>query len=155
MCRNTVFFCDVFSTRGSKCIGVCLIFTTCSSQSKPARNTGICSVLTRQHVKRHDVCEAIVRIFSSPAPQLKKQSLLALFLPPRIPTQQGVKSQNIAKIQLKWTSCLSQSFPQSSNSKNWGRLSGPQNDVNYSFFYGHTMHFTCKKVAPQLKLTCC
>ena len=47
------------------------------------------------------------------------------------------KSQKHAKLHLKSTFCVSQSLPQFSNSKNWGKI---------TLFYEHTMHFTCKNV---------
>ena len=64
--ENTVF-CDVFVTRRLKCIAntsVFFTFTTSSSQSKPSKNTGICSVLTRQNAKKIRCLEAIVCDFS-------------------------------------------------------------------------------------------
>ena len=97
--ENTVFR-NAFSKRGLTCIvntGVFFTFITSSS--------GICSVLTRQRVQ----------IFSVRA--FRKHSFLALCLASLIRTQEGVKPQNIAKLNLKWIFCLSQSLPQSSNSK--------------------------------------
>ena len=58
--------------------------------------------------------------------------IFTIFLPPLIQTQEGVKSQKIAKLHLKSTFFMSQSLPQSSRAKKWGRLSGPQNAVNYN-----------------------
>ena len=55
-----------------------------------------------------------------------------LSLPRLIRTQEGVKSEQVAKLHLKSTFCLSQSLPQRCNTRNFGRLSGPQNAVNYS-----------------------
>ena len=49
-----------------KCPGVFFTFSASSSQSKPAKNTGICSVLTRQHVKqKHGVLKQFFTFFSS------------------------------------------------------------------------------------------
>ena len=42
------------------------VFFTCmtsSSESKPARTTGICSVLRRQHAKKHDVLKPFFIFF--------------------------------------------------------------------------------------------
>ena len=133
--ENTVF-CDVFVTRRLKCIvntSVFFTFITSSCQSKPSKNTGICSVLTRQNAQKTRCLEAIFRDFSARAPQVKNQWFFILFLPPLIQTQEGVKSQKIARRHLNSTFFLSQSLPQSSKSKKWGRLTGPQSAVNYGF----------------------
>ena len=89
------------------------VFTS-SSQSKPTKNSGIYSVLTRQHAKKK-CFGTIFRIFSAPARQVKNQSFFAAFLPPLIRTQEGSKSPKIAKLNLNLTFCLSQSLLQSSN----------------------------------------
>ena len=71
--ENAVF-CDVFVTRRLKCIvntSVFFTFITSSSQSKPSKNTGICSVLTRQNAKKTRCLEAIFRDFS-PVPRKSK-----------------------------------------------------------------------------------
>ena len=65
--ENTVF-CDVFSTRGFKCTAnttVFFMFYTSSSQSKPTKNSGIYTVLTRQHARKNDVLEQFFAFFSS------------------------------------------------------------------------------------------
>ena len=97
--------------------------------------------------------ETIFQNFLARAPPFKKRSFFTQFLPPLIRTQAGVKSGQLAQLHLNSTFCLSQSLPQSCNTKNWGRLSGPQNAVNYGVSW--TYHaFYCKKSAPpQLKLT--
>ena len=97
-----------------------LHFFASSSQSKPAKNTGIYSVLTRQHAKKHDVLNQSFNNFSAHAPPFKKRSFFTLLLPPLIRTQEGVKSGQIAKLHLNSTFCLSQSLPQSCSTKNWG-----------------------------------
>ena len=66
----------------------------------------------------------IFRIFSARACQAKNQSFFAAFLPPPIRTPEDVKSPKIAKLHLNLTFCLSQSLPQSCNTKNYRRLSG-------------------------------
>ena len=131
---ENIVFCDVFVTRRLKCIvntSVFFTFITSSSQSKPSKNTRVCSVLTRQNAKKTRCLEAIFRDFSARAPQVKNQWFFTLFLPPLIQTQEGVKSQEIARLHLNSTFFLSQSLPQSSKSKRWGGLTGPQNAVNY------------------------
>ena len=135
--ENTVF-CDVFQ-QGALNVprhGF-LHFFTFSSQSKPAKNTGIYKVLTRQHAKIHDVL-----ILSSCG------SFFTLLLPPLIRTQEGVTSGQIAKLHLNSTFCLSQSLLQSCNTKNWGRLSGPQNVVNYVVLWTYHAFYLQKKVPP-------
>ena len=120
-------FCDVFSTRGFKCTAntrVFFMFYTSSSQSKPTKNSGIYIVLTRQHAKKKRCFGTIFRIFSARACQAKNQSFFAAFLPPPIRTPEDVKSPKIAKLHLNLTFCLSQSLPQSCNTKNYRRLSG-------------------------------
>ena len=104
---------------------------TSSSQSKPAKNSGIYSVLTRQHAKKTRCFETIFYNFSAHAPPFKKRSFFTLLLAPLIRTQGGAKSGQIAKLHLNSSFCLSQSLPQSCNTKNWGRLFGPKNAVNY------------------------
>ena len=104
-----IVYCDVFSTRGFKCAAntmVFFMFFTSSSQNKPTQNSGIYSVLTRQHVKT-TMFETIFHIFSARARQSKNQSFFAAFLPPFIRTQ--------TKLRLNLTFCLSQSLLQSSN----------------------------------------
>ena len=130
--ENTVF-CDVFQ-QGALNVPQMLRFSsffTFSSQSKPAKNTGIYKVLTRQHAKKTRCLETIFHNFSAHVPPFKKRSFFTLLLPPLIRTQEGVTPGQIAKMHLNSTFCLSQSLPQSCNTKNWGRLSGPQNAVNY------------------------
>ena len=91
--------------------------------------------------------ETIFQNFLARAPPFKKRSFFTQFLPPLIRTQAGVKSGQLAQLHLNSTFCLSQSLPQSCNTKNWGRLSGPQNAVNYGVSW--TYHaFYCKKSAP-------
>ena len=94
--------------------GVLHVFIS-SSQSKPAKNSGIYSVLTRQHAKKKGCFGTIFRIFSARACQVKNQSFFAAFLPPLIRTQEGVKSPKLAKLHLNLTFYLSQSLLQSSN----------------------------------------
>ena len=145
-------------TRRLKCIvntSVFFVFMTSSSQSKPSKNIGICSVLTRQNAKKTRCLEAIFRDFSARASQVKNQWFFTLFLPPLIRTQEGVKSQKIAKLHLKSTFFLSQSLPQSSGAKKWGRLSGPQNAVNYSVLWTYHAFYLHMKGPPLAKATCC
>ena len=156
--ENAVF-CDVFVTRRLKCIvntSVFFTFITSSSQSKPSKNTGICSVLTRQNAKKTRCLEAIFRDFSARAPQVKNQWSFTLFLPQLIQTQEGVRSQKIARLHLNSTFFMSQSLPQSSKSKKCPRLSGPQNAVNYGVLWPYHAFYLHKKCPPPLaKATCC
>ena len=125
-------FCDVVPPRGFKCTANTTVFLKISSsQSKPAKNTNIYSVLTRQHAKKNNVFKPFFTIFQLVLLHSKKHSFFTLFLPPLIRTQEGSKSGQIAKLHLNPTFCLSQSLPQSCNTKSWGMLSGPQNAVNY------------------------
>ena len=118
------------------------------SQSKPTKNTGIYSVLTRQHAKKHDVFEQFFHTFSAHAPPFKKTLIFYSFLPPLIRTQEGVKSGQIAKLHLNSTFCLPQSLPQSCNTKNYRRRSGASKCCKLRCFMQRTMHFTCKKRDP-------
>ena len=124
-----------------------LHFFTSSSQSKPTKNTGIYSVLTRQHAKKNNVFKQFSTNF-----QLvhlhKKRSFFTPFLPPFIRTQEGAKSGQIAKLNLTSTFCLSQSLPQSCSPKNWGRLSGPQNAVNYGVLWTYHAFYMQNKWPP-------
>ena len=101
--------------------------------------------------KKHDVLK---QFFTAHAPPFAKRLFFTLLLPPLIiRTQEGVKSGQIAKLHLHSTFCLSQSLPQSCNTKNWGRLSGPQNAVNCDVLWTYHAFYLQKKVPPQLKLT--
>ena len=100
------------------------VFTS-SSQSKPTKNSGIYSVLTRHHAKKTMFWSNFSHFFSS-CSSSKNQSFFAAFLPPLIRTQEGLKSPKIAKLHLNLTFSLSQSLLQSSNLQNWGSLSAPQ-----------------------------
>ena len=126
----------IYSTRSSKCIVNTGVFFTCmtsSSQSKPAKNTGTCNVLTRQNAKKHRGFETIFHICSARAPQFKNQSFFYLFF---CPLSSGLKKvlnrKKMPNCTDKSTFCLSQSLPQSSSSKSWGMLSGPKNAVNHN-----------------------
>ena len=130
------------------------VFTS-SSQSKPTKNSGIYSVLTRQHAKKKRCFGTIFRIFSARARQVKNQSFFAAFLPPLIWTQEGVKSPKIAKLHLNSTFCLSQSLLQSCNTKNYRRLSGASKCCKLRCFMNVPCILPAKKGTPppQLKLT--
>ena len=105
-----------------------------SSQSKPAKDTGIYSVLTRQHAKNR-CFETIFHNFSAHAPPCKKRSFLTLFLPLLIQTQEGIKSGQIAKLHLNSAFCLSQTLPGEA-------------------MWGPPCILPAKTPPPQLKLTC-
>lgn len=81
---------------------------------------------------------------------IQKPIILAPFLPPLIRTQESVKLQKHVKLRLKSTLCLSQSLPQSSNSKSWGGLSGPKNDVNCNVLWTCRAFYLQKRCPPQL-----
>ena len=124
------------------------------SQSKPTKNTGIYSVLTRQHAKKHDVCEQFFTLFQPMLLRSKNAYFLLFFLPPLIRTQEGVKSGQIAKLHLNSTFCLSQSLPQSCNTKNYRRLSGASKCCKLRCFMNVPCILRAKKgTPPQLKLT--
>ena len=97
----------------------------------------------------------IFRIFSARARQVKSQSFFAAFLPPLIRTQEGVKSPKIAKLHLSFTFYLSQSLPQSCNTKNYRRLSGASKCCKLRCFMNVPCILPAKKGTPppQLKLT--
>ena len=129
------------------------VFTS-SSQSKPTKNSGIYSVCTRQHAKKKRCFGTIFRIFSARARQVKSQSFFAAFLPPLIWTQEGVKSPKMAKLHLNFTFYLSQSLPQSCNTKNYRRLSGASKCCKLRCFMNVPCILPAKKgTPPQLKLT--
>ncbi len=159
MRRNHYFLRCFFLTRRLKCIintSVFFTFITSSSQRKPSKNTGICSVLTRQNAKKkHDVWKQF--FVSARAPQVKNQWFFTLCLPQLIHgDSEGVKSQKIAKPHLELTFFFVTILPQSSRGKKWGRLSGPQNAVNYSVLRTYHAFYLHKKGTPPLaKTTCC
>ena len=123
------------------------VFTS-SSQSKPTKNSGIYSVLTRQHAKKTDVLEQFFRIFSSRARQVKNQSFFAAFLLPLIRTQEGVKSPKIAKLHVNLTFYLSQSLLQSCNTKNYRRRSGASKCCKLRCFMNVPCILPAKKGTP-------
>ena len=90
----------------------------------------------------------IFRIFSARARQVKNQSFLAVFLTPLILTQEGLKSPKIAKLHLNLTFYLSQSLPQSCNTKNYRRLSGASKCCKLRCFMNVPCILPAKKVAP-------
>ena len=98
---------------------------------------------------------AIFHTFSAHAPPFKKRLFFTLFLPPLIRTQEGVKSGQIAKLHLNSTFCLSQSLPQSCNTKNYRRLSGASKCCKLRCFMNVPCILPAKKGTPppQLKLT--
>ena len=148
--ENTVF-CDVFSTRGFTCTANATVFFQFSKQT--SQKHWYLQCFDKTTCKKTRCFETIFHNFSAHAPPFKIRSFFTLLFPPLIRTQEGVKSGQIAKLHLNSTFCLSQSLRQSCNTKNWGRLSGPQNAVHYDVFE-RTMHSTCKKrCPPQLKLT--
>ena len=96
--------------------------------------------------------EPIFNNFSAHAPPFKKRSFFTLLLPPLIRTQEGVKSGQIAKLHLNSTFCLSQSLPQSCNTKNW--VSCLPKCCKFRCFMNVPCILPAKKVPPpQLKLT--
>ena len=97
-------------------------------------NTGICSVLTRQNAKKNTMFGNNFSRFFGPCPSGQKSVIFYPIFATAHPTQEGVKSQKIAKLDLKSTFFMSQSLSQSSRAKKWGRLFGPQNAVNYDVF---------------------
>ena len=82
---------------------VFLHFFTSSSQSKPAKNTGIYKCFDKTTCKKTRCFETIVHNFSAHAPPFKIRSFFTLLLPPLIRTQEGVKSGQIAKLHLNST----------------------------------------------------
>ena len=93
---------------------------------------------------------AIFHTFSAMLLRSKNGYILLFFLPPLIRTQEGVKSGQIAKLHLNPAFCLSQSLPQSCNTKNY-RAS---KCCKLRCFISVPCILPAKKVAPpQLKLT--
>jgi len=101
-CVENAVFCNVFSTVGLKCIvniNVFFLFLTSSSQSKPTKNVGICSVVTRQNAKTNGILEQFLAFFSSCSSIQKLINHFVLpFLPRFIRTQEGIKSKKIVHI---------------------------------------------------------
>ena len=78
--------------------------------------------------------------------QKKSQFRLCFCHPPLIRTQPDVKSQHIVRLQQAWTFCLSQSLPQSSNSKNWGRRdTAPKDDINCNVLWTYHAFYLPKR----------
>ena len=128
---------------------------TSSSQSKPAKNTDICSVLTRQHAKKR-CFGSILHIFQLALLNSKTNQFLLHFCQ----RSSGLKKVLNHKKHLKSTFFLSQSLLQSSNSIIGGACLGPKcckllllcfMNVPYHAFYLQKKYIP----PPQLKLTCC
>ena len=149
--RRKHCFLRCFSTRGLKCIVNTSVFFTSiisSSQSKPAKNTGICTVLRRQNVKKHDVWKQFFTFFQLVLLNSKINHFL-LFCHHSSGLKIVLNCKRNAKLHLNSTFCLSHSLQQSSRAKSWGRLSGPKNAVN--FFLDVPCILPAKKVAPPAK----
>ena len=146
--KTMLFAMFVTSTRSLKCTVNTAVFFTCmtsSSQSKPAKNTGI-------H-KKQDVFNQFCA-FSARAPQSKNQSFWLRCWP----LSSGLKKvlhQKTGKLHLTLTFCLLQSLPHSSNSKRCGRLSGPKKccklDYNVLWTY-HAFYLQNKWPPPAAKV---
>ena len=91
--------------------------------------------------KKRTLSNNFSQSFSS-CSSLQKTMISTLFLPPLI--------------NLNSTFCLSQSLPQSCNTKNWGGCLGPQKAVNYGVLWTYHAFYLPKNAPPppQLKLTC-
>lgn len=119
-CVESTVFCDG-STRGLKKYRK-YWFITSSSQSKSAKNTGPCSVFTRQNVKNNRIFWNNFSFFVQLVPLNSIQTSIFGFVF-AIRTRQGVKLQHIiAVLHLK----CSQLLRRSSTSKNWGGCLGPK-----------------------------
>ena len=97
---------------------------TCKKGTPPPAKADCVSASGKTRPKKNRCFGTIFCICSPRARQVKSQSFFAAFLPPLIRTQEGVKSPKIAKLHLNFTFYLSQSLPQSCNTKNYRRLSG-------------------------------
>ena len=105
-------------------------------------------VFTVFRCKKTRCFRAIFHTFSAHAPPFKKRLFFTLFLPPLIRTQEGVKSGQIAKLHLNSTFCLSQSLPQSCNTKNYRRLSGASKCCKLRCFMNVPCILPAKKGTP-------
>ena len=148
-------FCDVFSTRGFKCTAnTTVFFIFCFQVSKQTNQKHwYLQCFDKTACKKTRCFRAIFHTFSAHAPPFKKRLFFTLFLPPLIRTQEGVKSGQIAKLHLNSTFCLSQSLPQSCNTKNYRRLSGASKCCKLRCFMNVPCILPAKKGPPQLKLT--
>ena len=97
-CGENSVFCLVFLPRSLKCIvntGVGFTCQTSSSQSKPAKTTGIYNVLTRQYAKNIDVLKQTFTFFSR-CSSIQKWIMCSVFaIAHPVQTQEGVKSQKM------------------------------------------------------------
>ena len=101
--------------------------------------------------KKTQCFRAIFHTFSAHAPPFK-MLIFSLVLPPLIRTQEGVKSGQIAKLHLNSTFCLSQSLPQSCNTKNW--VSCLPKCCKLRCFMNVPCILPAKKVPPPAKADC-
>ena len=117
--------------------------------------TVVFTVFWQDNMQKKRCFGTIFLIFSARARQVKNQSFFAAFLPPLIWTQEGVKSPKIAKLHLNLTFYLSQSLPQSCNTKNYRRRSGASKCCKLRCFMNVPCILPAKKGTPppQLKLT--
>ena len=123
--ENTVF-CDVFQ-QGVLNVPQIPRFSSCfhfQFSKQTNQKQWYLQCFDKTTCKKNRCFGTIFRIFSARARQVKNHSFFAAFLPPLIRTQEGVRSPKIAKLRLNFTFYLSQSLPQSCNTKNYRRLSG-------------------------------
>ena len=146
-----------FQQGGFKCTANTTVFFMFSLPVLKANQpkTVVFTVFGQDNMQKKRCFGTIFRIFSARARQVKSQLFFAAFLPPLIWTQEGVKSPKIAKLHLNFTFYLSQSLPQSCNTKNYRRLSGASKCCKLRCFMNVPCILPAKKGTPppQLKLT--
>ena len=91
-----------------------------------SQSIGVCSVLTRQRAKKHDVLKQFFAFFQLVLFNSRINSLLLYFCHRSSGLQKVLSRNKNPRLHLKSTFCLSQSLRQSCHSKNWGGCLGPK-----------------------------
>ena len=102
-CVENTVFCDVFSTRGFKCPANITVFFIFYFQFSNWQKRWYLQCFDKTACKKTRCFETIFHHFSAPAPPFKKRQFFTLVLPPVIRAQEGVKSEQRAKLHLNST----------------------------------------------------
>ena len=132
-----------------------LHFFASRSQSKPTKNTDwYLQCFDKTACKKNTMFSSNFSRFFSPCSSVQKTLIFYSVFATAHPDSTMCKSGQIAKLHLNSTLCLSQSLPQSCNTKNYRRLSGASKCCKLRCFIDVPCIYLQKKgPPPQLKLT--
>ena len=140
--RKHSFF-DVFSTKGPKCNTTthrCFLhFYYFRLPSNSVKNTGICSVLRRQHVKQRDVLKQFHTFFQLRLLKSKSNYFWLRFCH---------RSSGVKYLKSKNGHLFVTIFATEFHLKELGEAVCAKKCCKFLGFIEHTMHFTCSKSRP-------